>query len=201
MQKLEILKKLISFNTIDDKENKLINEYVSEYLEKLGFKTTKIYNEENNKYCLVATYKNNINLTFSGHTDTVGVEESWNTNPFELEIKENKIYGLGTCDMKGGIATFLEALRKVDLLKLNKGIQIILTYDEETNFEGINLMKNKKIETADNIVIGEPTNLVPVIGTKGCIEYEVIFKGIYAHSSELLSGENAIEKCNSFINE
>lgn len=101
--------------------------------------------------------------------------------------------------MKGGIAAFLEALNKIDLTKLKKGIQIILTYDEKKNFEEINLIKN--IKTADNILIGEPTNLIPVIGTKGCIEYEVIFKGVSAHSSELLSGESAILKCNSFINE
>lgn len=201
MKKLEILKNLVGFNSINDLDNDKINTYIGNYLKNKGFKLSKIYNKSKDKYCLVATYGNNINLTFSGHTDTVNITETWNINPHRLTIKDDKLYGLGVCDMKGGIAAFLDALDKIDLKKLKKGIQIILTYDEEKNFEGINLIKDNKVKVFDNILIGEPTDLTPVIGTKGCMEYEVTFNGKACHSSELIFGVNAIKKCHNFMNE
>lgn len=194
----KILKDLISFNTIEDKENNDIINYIKEYLETLNFKV-QLLNLVNKK-ALVATY-GVPNLCFIGHTDTVKCSSNWKTNPFELKITDNKMYGLGVCDMKGGIAAFLDTLKNINLDKLKKGIQIIITFDEEIGFEGIKLIKNSNIIIPDNVLIGEPTNLIPVVACKGCMEYKVKFLGKSAHSSRLIYGDNAIISCLKFVKE
>ena len=79
----------------------------------------------------------NPKIGFLGHTDTVEYIEGWNTNPFELSIVEDKIFGLGVCDMKGGIAAILDAISKIDFNKLQYGVKLYFTYDEEIGFGGI----------------------------------------------------------------
>ena len=195
----EILEKLVSFNTIEDKDNKLIMNYVSEYLEKLGFKNHFI--ENNGKYNLVSFFKDNIEVGFSGHTDTVGYSNNWTFNPFELNEKDGYLYGLGTCDMKGGIAAFLAALSEIDLNKLNKGIGIYLTYDEEIGFTGIKEIINNNNVYPNLMIVGEPTNNEIITATKGCIEYTATVYGKSAHSSMLNKGENAIIKAMDLIND
>lgn len=193
----EILKKLISFNTINDKDNKLIIEYIMKYLEKLGFSNMLI--ENNGKYNLISIFGEDIEIGFSGHTDTVSFSNDWDSNPFELIEKNGYLYGLGSSDMKGGIAAFLSAIGEIDLHKLKKGIGIYLTYDEEIGFTGINeLIKNCNIYP-NLMIIGEPTNNEIFTLSKGCIEYEAIVTGKSAHSSMLNNGENAIIKSMSLI--
>lgn len=194
----KILKDLVSFNTIKDKENNNIIDYIKKYLETLNFKVQLLGLV--NKKVLVATY-GIPNLCFVGHSDTVQCSNNWKTNPFELIISDNKMYGLGVCDMKGGIAAFLDALKNIDLKKLEKGIQIIITFDEEIGFEGIKLIKDSNIIIPDNVLIGEPTNLIPVVACKGCMEYKVRFLGKSAHSSRLIYGDNAIISCFNFTKE
>ncbi len=200
MKNYDILSSIISFNTINDKENIKIMDFIKIYLEKLGFEVIDIWNKDETKKCIVANYRKDINLSFVGHTDTVSYSD-WKYDPFTLTNIDGKLYGLGSCDMKGGIAVFLEAIGKIDLKKLKKGIQIVLTFDEEINFEGIKLIKKNNIKISDNVIVGEPTDLIPVVATKGCIEYKVICNGKNAHSSNPIVGDNAIEKAIKFINE
>lgn len=199
MNKLEILEKLISFNTIDDQDNFKIMDFVGDLLKERGFIVEYIFNNNKTKKCLIAKYKNP-NLLFMGHTDTVGYSD-WTYNPLKLTKDNNKLHGLGVCDMKGGIAAFLKAIDEVDLEKLNSGIEIILTYDEEKSFEGIKLIQDLQHDFPDNVIIGEPTSLIPVTNTKGCMEYKVVFSGISAHSSSINKGDNAIIKCINFTND
>ena len=70
-------------------------------------------------------YGENPSVGFLGHTDTVEYIEGWNTNPFELAEKDGKLFGLGACDMKGGIAAMLDAISSINLSKLNKRNKII----------------------------------------------------------------------------
>ena len=197
MNNTEILEKLISFNTINDQENIEIMDYCGNYLKKLGFDINYVYNKEKNKKCLIARL-NNPNLLFIGHTVNY---QNWSYNPFKLTKDGNKLHGLGSCDMKGGIAAFLCALSEINLSDLKKGIQMVLTFDEETNFEGINLLKDLQDDWPNNVIVGEPTNLIPVTNTKGCMEYKVEFNGISAHSSNLNKGKNAIIISMNFIKE
>lgn len=87
MQLLEILRKLISFNTIKDKENKEMLDYIEEYLKQFNFKIKRLGK------CLIAKNSNNPNIGFLGHTDTVNYE-TWDGNPFELQEKGKKLIGL-----------------------------------------------------------------------------------------------------------
>ena len=122
----KILKELISYNTINDKENEKIINYIEKYLKEYGFKT------EYKSKCLVMSNSNDCSIGFLGHTDTVSYSDDWSSNPFELKELNGKLYGLGTSDMKGSIAAILKAVTKINFDK--KGIKLFFTYDEEIGF-------------------------------------------------------------------
>lgn len=185
MKKYKILEDLIGFNTIKDVENKKIINYIEIFLKNLGFKT-----EHKGKYLIMAI-GNNYKIGFLGHTDTVEYIDGWNSNPFELTKIDNKLYGLGTCDMKGGIAAVLDAVSKIDFTKLKYGMKLYFTYDEEIGFGGIyDIIKTDK-KFPDVMIFGEPTNNEILVGSKGLLEYELSFKGIKAHSSNPAKGKSA----------
>lgn len=186
----EILKLLVSYNTIRDNQNKEIMDFIEEYLKNYGFTIERVDKS------LVAYNDKNPNIGFIGHTDTVDYE-SWDGDPFVLQEKEDKLIGLGACDMKGGIASILYAVSKLDLDK-NK-LALYFTNDEEISFEGIKTIRN--LIVPKNIIIGEPTNNIPIYGTKGVFELSIEFYGVKCHSSTPDKGVNAIYQCVSFINE
>ena len=194
MNSKEILKKLISYNTIKDKENKDIINYIEKYLKEFGFTT------DYKSRCLVMSNRKYCNIGFLGHTDTVSCSDDWMFNPFELSELDGKLYGLGSCDMKGSIAAILSSVSKIDFSKFNTGIKLIFTYDEEIGFSGIKELINKKIEFPNNIIVGEPTNNEVINASKGLLELKITFRGISSHASKPEEGINAIENCVDFIN-
>ena len=181
----KILKDLVSFNTIKDKENKEIINYIENYLKQYNFKT-----EYKGKY-LIMSIGENPKIGFLGHTDTVEFIDGWTSNPFELTKKENKLYGLGACDMKGGIAAILEAVSHIDFTNLKYGMKVYFTYDEEIGFGGIRDIVEKKEKFPEIIIFGEPTNNEILVGTKGLLEYHFNFIGKKAHSSNPEKGISA----------
>lgn len=194
MNSKEILKKLISYNTINDKENKEIMNYIEQYLKELGFTT------EYKSKCLVMSNGKDCNIGFLGHTDTVSYSNDWSFQPFELSEVDGNLYGLGTSDMKGSIAAILSALSKIDFSKNKKGIKLFFTYDEEIGFSGINELVDKGIVFPKYMIIGESTNNEVINASKGLLELKITFKGIASHSSRPEEGINAIENCINFIN-
>ncbi len=138
-------------------------------------------------------------IGFLGHTDTVEYIEGWNTNPFELKKINNRLYGLGVCDMKGGIAAMLDAISQIDFKKLKYGMKVYLTYDEEIGFSGIYDIVNSKEQFPEIMIFGEPTNNEVLNGSKGLIEYDFDFKGIKAHSSNPEKGKSANLNAVKFI--
>ncbi len=189
MESKEILRKLVSYNTIKDKENKEILDFIENYLKEYGFQTKRI------KKCLIATNGCHPNIAFLGHTDTVPYE-SWDNDPFTLQEIDDKLIGLGACDMKGGLAAMLSTISKLDLDK-NK-LSLYFTNDEETSFEGIKTIRDEIIP--ENIIIGEPTSNIPIYGTKGVLELKITFYGTKCHSSTPEKGKSAIYECIDFIN-
>lgn len=185
MNKYEILKNLVKFNTIKDKENKEIVDYIEKVLLEKGF------NVEFRDKVLIMSNDKNARLGFLGHTDTVEYAKGWKTNPFELEIKNGLIYGLGTCDMKGGIAAMIDAILETDFNTLNHGIKLYFTYDEEIGFGGINDLISRNEEFPNTMVFGEPTDNELLVGSKGLFELELYFKGKKAHASNPNKGKNA----------
>ena len=119
----------------------------------------------------------------------------------ELNEVDNKLYGLGTCDMKGGIAAILKAVLDIDWNKLDYGMKLIFTYDEEIGFKGIKEINSLNVEIPETVIVGEPTNNNIMNGSKGLLELKIEFEGKSAHSSNPEKGINAIEKCIRFLNE
>lgn len=195
MKENKILKDLVKFNTIKDKENCQILDYIEKYLLSLGFKTE--YKRKN----LIMSIGNNYKFGFLGHTDTVEYIDGWDTNPFELTNKNGKLYGLGTCDMKGGIAAILDAVSQIDLSKLQYGMKLYFTYDEEIGFGGVYDIVDTKEVFPEFMVFGEPTNNEILVGSKGLLEYELDFIGLKAHSSNPAKGISANMNAMKFLME
>jgi len=195
MKEYQILSDLIKFNTIKDKENKEIINYIEEFLKKLNFQTI-----EKSKYLIMQIGKE-AKIGFLGHTDTVEYIEGWDSNPFELTKKGNTLYGLGVADMKGGIAAMLQAVSETDFSKLKYGIKLYFTYDEETTFGGIYEIIGKKEKFPSIMIFGEPTDNEILTGSKGILEYKLNFKGIKAHASNPIKGKSANMKAIKFLYE
>jgi len=151
MKEYKILEDLVKFDTVKDKENKQIMDYIETFLKGYGFIT------ECKSKNLIMTFGKDYKFGFLGHTDTVEVIEGWNSNPLELTKIENKLFGLGTCDMKGGIAAMLQVVSELDLTKLKYGMKFYFTYDEEINFSGIYEIVNSGEKFPEIMVFGEPT--------------------------------------------
>lgn len=190
-----VLENLVKCNTIKDRENKKILDYIENTLNIIGFKTEKKDN------VLIMSNKDETSLGFLGHTDTVEFTDGWKYEKFNLTKIENKIYGLGVCDMKSGIAAIISAISQIDFSNFNRGIKVYFTYDEEIGFSGIKDIINYEKNFPEMMIIGEPTNNEIIVGSKGLMEYKISFKGIKTHSSTPEKGKNAIMSTISFINE
>ncbi len=147
------------------------------------------------KYNMVATLgQGKGGLLLAGHTDTVPFDEGgWSKDPFKLTEESNRLYGLGTIDMKGFFAFILEAVKNIDISKLDKPLRILATADEETTMAGARDIAQKNVIKPDYAVIGEPTGLVPVFMHKGHMSEAIRITGRSGHSSDPSKGLNAIE--------
>lgn len=123
-------------------------------------------------------------LLLAGHTDTVPFDEgAWTKDPFKVTEEGNRLYGLGTIDMKGFFAFIVEALKEVDLKTLSKPLRILATADEETTMAGARAIAAAAELKPDYAVIGEPTGLVPVVAHKGHMSEAIRITGRSGHSS------------------
>lgn len=103
--------------------------------------------------------------------------------------------------MKGGIAAFLKACTSINKSKLKKGVKLYFTFDEEVGFKGIKLLTTISEKFPEYLVLAEPTDMQPVVATKGCMEVKIIFYGKSAHSSTPNKGKNAITEAYKFVEE
>ena len=124
-------------------------------------------------------------LLLAGHTDTVPFDDGrWTRDPFILTEHDNKLYGLGTADMKGFFAFILDALRDVDVTTLKKPLYILATADEEIHQHGRRaLLCRNPIVRPDCAIIGEPTSLQPIRAHKGHMSNAIRIQGQSGHSS------------------
>ena len=205
---IKILSDLIAFKTISGEDNNSLINYCDKILKNLGADSFKTYDQEKKRVNLFATIKakktNGKNpIILSGHTDVVPVSKSWSTDPFKATIKDDKLYGRGSCDMKGFIACTLAYAPIYSKSNLNRDIHFSYTFDEETACQGapilIKELKKRKIKNGICIV-GEPTNMKIIDGHKGCYEYTTHFEGLAGHGSAPDKGVNAVEYAAKFIN-
>ena len=205
---IKILTDLIAFKTISGEDNNLLINYCDEILKKNGASSFKTYDEEKKRVNLFASLKskktsNKKPIIFSGHTDVVPVSKNWSTDPFVASIKNEKIYGRGSCDMKGFIACTLAYAPIFAKTNLDRDINFSFTFDEETACQGAPILINelKKREINSGIcIVGEPTNMKIVDAHKGCYEYTTHFEGLAGHGSKPEKGVNAVEFAVRYIN-
>jgi acetylornithine deacetylase len=173
-----------------------IIQLLASWFEKLGFNIDiQAVPETRNKYNLLAKLGSGEGgLLLAGHSDTVPFDENrWSSDPFEIIDKDNKFYGLGTCDMKGFFAFILQVCKKLPANNLKKPLYILATADEETTMAGARFFTEKQTTKPDVAIIGEPTNLVPVVMHKGHMSHRITIHGKSGHSSKPSLGVNAIE--------
>lgn len=141
-------------------------------------------------------------LLLAGHTDTVPYDEGrWTRDSFTLTEHDNKLYGLGTADMKGFFAFILDAVRDIDASTLSKPLYILATADEETTMAGARYFAASTQLRPDFAIIGEPTSLQPVRAHKGHISNAIRITGQSGHSSDPARGVNAIDLMHESITE
>ncbi|WP_448567811.1 acetylornithine deacetylase [Thalassotalea ganghwensis] len=179
-----------------DQGNLSTIQLLAAWFEQLGF-TINIHSvpHSRNKYNLLAKLGDGDGgLLLAGHSDTVPYDEQrWQSDPFQVKDADDKFYGLGTCDMKGFFAFILQACKQLHKQSLNKPLYILATADEETTMAGARFFMEKQWIKPDVAVIGEPTNLVPVVMHKGHMSHRIKVQGQSGHSSQPDLGVNAIE--------
>jgi len=189
--------------TYDQSNLNVINQLAS-WLEELGFKNEiKEVSNAPGKYNLIATLgEGDGGLLLAGHTDTVPYDkDQWQSDPFKVIEKNNRLYGLGTIDMKGFFVFIIEVLKDIDLKTLKKPLRILATADEETTMSGAQQIGKEQTIKPDYAIIGEPTGLVPIIMHKGHMSEGIRITGRSGHSSDPSKGINAIEIMHLVIGE
>ncbi len=179
-----------------DQGNLNVIQLLATWFEQLGFNIDiQAVPQTRNKYNLLAKLGDGEGgLLLSGHSDTVPFDENrWNSNPLEVVDKNDKFYGLGTCDMKGFFAFILQVSKNLSAKQLKKPLYILATADEETTMAGARFFTKNQHIKPDVAIIGEPTNLVPVTMHKGHMSHRITIHGQSGHSSKPSLGVNAIE--------
>ena len=194
------LQKLISFDTTSRNSNLSLINFVKDYLQNEGFDIRLTKDAAQQKANLFATYpadKQEGGLILSGHTDVVPIDgQKWESDPFQLREKDGLLYGRGTTDMKGFLAASLAIIPEVKKLKLKRPLHLAFSYDEEVGCKGAPFIIEDLIAAGikpSACIVGEPTNLAPVIAHKGINGFEITFHGLAAHSSLTPQGCNAID--------
>jgi succinyl-diaminopimelate desuccinylase len=183
--------------------------FLKPILSKMGF-DVKILLSPKGRWNIIAEKrwgKGGRRLIFNGHLDVVpaGHLAQWKYPPFQGKLEKGRIYGRGASDMKSGIASFLHAISMIDRsnIHLDQGAVILhLVSDEESHgHQGMDFLTHKKMIRGNAAIVGEPTDLDPVIGQKGALWFRISTIGKPAHGSRPHLGINAIEKMKKVINQ
>ena len=206
---LKILADLIKFQTVSGTSNLKLIEYCEKKLNESGATSFKTFHKSGLQANLFSTINgkeklNSEGIILSGHTDVVPASSNeWSSDPYIAQEKDNKVYGRGSCDMKGFIACTLVMAPLFAKQKLKKPIHFSYTYDEETSCLGapVLLKELKKRNVNYSVcIIGEPTDMKAIHAHKGYNEYKTYFTGLAGHASDPVHGVNAIEYAIRYAN-
>jgi acetylornithine deacetylase len=196
---LEILERLVAFDTTSRLSNLALVEWVEAYLAGHGVASRRVPNADGTKSNLLATIgpAEPGGVVLSGHTDVVPVDgQPWTTDPFRLTPKDDgRIYGRGTCDMKGFLALALAATPDLVARGPRRPVHLAFSYDEEVGCLGAPDMIRviaRELPRPALVVVGEPTNMEAVSGHKGIATWRVTVTGHEAHSSQTQLGVSAV---------
>jgi acetylornithine deacetylase len=198
-QAKDILRQLVAFPTVSTDSNLAITHYIAGLLEACGARIEIDHDPSGLKANLFATLGPDTDggLVLSGHTDVVPVtDQIWSTDPFEMVEQDGRLYGRGTCDMKGFLAAILAMAPEFAKTRRDRPIHFAFTYDEETGCLGAQHLARVLSERGYRpamAIVGEPTQMRIVEGHKGCYEYTTRFQGLEGHGSAPDQGVNAVE--------
>ncbi|NNE87232.1 MAG: acetylornithine deacetylase [Silicimonas sp.] len=201
----DILADLIAFPTISPDSNLELITYLCAHFEVLGARCMTLHSEDGRKANIFATLGPDApgGIVLSGHTDVVPVaDQDWASDPFEMLERDGKLFGRGTCDMKGFVAAAMALAETLDANSLTKPLHFAFTYDEETGcLGGQHLVRELAARgiTPDIAIIGEPTEMRVMEGHKGCYEYTTHFTGLEGHGSAPDAGVNAAEYAARYV--
>lgn len=196
---LDLLGRLVAFDTVSSRSNLDLIAYVSEVLALSGIQAEIMTDRSGGKANLVATIGPRVpgGLMLAGHTDVVPTDGGeWSSDPFSADIRGDRVYGRGTADMKGFIAVVLSLVPEIAAMALDFPVHIALTYDEEIGcFGAAELAPVLAGMTAKPgfCIVGEPTGMAIVNGHKGKLSLDCRIRGHQAHSAHNDRGVNAVE--------
>jgi acetylornithine deacetylase len=204
-----ILDRLVAFPTVSRDSNLDLIDWVEGWLDDRGIPAQRHWNEDRTKAALFAHVGPDIagGVVLSGHTDVVPVDgQAWTSDPWTVTEREGRLYGRGTCDMKGFDALALWAMGQAADLhaagRLIRPLQIALSYDEEVGCTGAPPMIDAMIAglpKASSVLVGEPSMLKVVTGHKGGGGWRVHVRGFEVHSSLMHTGVSAIHEAARLI--
>ena len=195
---IDLLSQLISFDTTSRNSNLELIDWVQSLLDSKNVSSRITFSEDRKKANLFATLGDSTapGIVLSGHTDVVPVDgQDWSSNPFSAEVREDRLYGRGSCDMKGFIAICLSKIEEILEANLSVPIHFAFSYDEEVGCIGVNHLiadlKNNSIQPKA-CIIGEPTSMKVIRAHKGMLFKRCNVHGKSAHSSLVDGGVNAV---------
>ena len=195
LEALDYTKKLVSFDSTSSLSNTPVTDYVDQVLQELEFETERVeYTDPD------GVAKSNVigkkgsgsgGLAYFGHTDVVPADD-WSSDlhgPFEPTVVEDRLYGRGSCDMKGSVSCMLAAAERFSASELAHPVYITCTADEEVGYGGAEEVARRSQHYREMVageshgVVGEPTRLEVVYGHKGTYGFQAVSHGRAAHSS------------------
>ena len=202
---VEMLRRLVAFDTTSRNSNLALIEYVQDYLKGHGVDSKLVPSDDGKKANLFATVGPAVEggVVLSGHTDVVPVDgQPWDTDPWTLTLKDGKYHGRGTCDMKAFYAIALARLPEFRKAKLKRPIHFALSYDEEVGCVGAHSLAEKLIGNVPRpqaVIVGEPTMMAVVNAQNAGGGLIATFRGVEAHSSMTHLGVSAVHFAGDFI--
>jgi acetylornithine deacetylase len=195
---LDILARLVAFDTTSRRSNLELIAYVEGQLAALGVTARRVPSPDGAKTNLFATLGPPVpgGIVLSGHTDVVPVDgQPWTSDPWVLTRRGDRLYGRGTCDMKGFLALALAAAPDLVGAPLKRPVHLAFSYDEEVGCLGAPAMIEaiaRELPTPSAVIVGEPTSMQAVRGHKGIAAFKVTVSGHEAHSSLTHLGVSAV---------
>ncbi len=189
-----------------DMSNEIVINYLATQFEELGFSCEVVPSPSisgKEKFNLIATLgKGPGGLVLAGHTDTVPIDDAlWSFNPFSITEKDNRLYGLGSADMKGFFPIIMEAAKTLKDERLSEPLIVLATADEETSMLGAQTLARLGKPKARSAVIGEPTGLRPARTHKGMMMESLQLRGQSGHSSDPALGNSALDAMHLVLSE
>ena len=194
-----MVQRLVAFDTTSRGSNLALIDFVRDHLSRCGVASELVFDETGKKANLYATLgpPGVGGVMLSGHTDVVPVDgQDWHSDPFSVLAKDGRLYGRGTADMKSFLAVILALLPEIAGRALAIPLHLAFSYDEEVGCRGVRPLIRAIADRPDRpvlCIVGEPTEMRPVIGHKGKRSFRCHVRGFEGHSALTDQGVNAVE--------